>query len=285
MRASLTANYRRGRVISCQPDGDLYFDLELSVEQETPAQPGQFYLVAAEESLDESLDPLLKRPLSILTSTNDRLGFLFKVVGRGTRALARLDEGDGLDLLGPLGNPFTIDAEPQPLLVGGGVGVPPLIFLSQQLSAAGIAHRVVFAFGTAGDIPKWLLQGMENKVEICTLDGTCGFHGNPVDYLAAEQDRAPARIQACGPGGMLAALRGLRKPGDEIELSLEEHMACGVGICRGCAVPVKDGDDWRYATICREGPVFPDDVLHHGELEAPLTGPGSACRCGEENNE
>jgi len=150
---------------------------------------------------------------------------------------------------------------PPPILVGGGAGVPPLCFLSRRLSEEGIAHRTLFGFGTASDLPEGVLAELAVRPEIFTLDGSHGIRGNPVEALAGE--RAAGRIQACGPKAMLDALATVRRPGEPMELSLEERMACGMGFCRGCVVPVKG----RYAAVCKEGPVFdaadlagPEDV-------------------------
>jgi len=264
---ALEAAWSEGRVAGCEPDGDLYHLLTAELEGAPPALPGQFYLLAPGRREDAPADPLLLRPMSALGTEPGHMRCLFKVCGRGTRALAELAARAPLRVLGPLGRPFTIAAEPAPLLVGGGVGIPPLHFLSRTLSAAGIGHRVVFGFGAAGEVPAGLLAELDAPVEICTLDGSAGFHGNPLELLATEPGRPPARVQACGPPGLLDALKNTCGNNEDLlELSLEERMACGVGVCRGCVLPVRDDDGgWHYATVCREGPVFAAESLCDGE--------------------
>ncbi len=247
----LKAAWRRGRVVSIARDGSLYWRLLVEAENLPESAPGQFAMLGRSAS-----DTLLPRPISILGAGPDRLDFLFKVFGRGTAQMSALRSGDSISLLTPLGKPFSQEASPHPFLIGGGVGIPPLYWLSRELSEQAIAHRVVFGFGTESEIPKGLLAELVQEPELCTLDGSRGFKGNPVDYLRGEQGHASMRVQACGPTPMLDALKSAVRAGDLLEISLEERMACGVGVCRGCVVPVKRGDDWAYATVCREGPVF-----------------------------
>ncbi len=249
--ADLRAAWRRGRVASITRDGSLYWRLCIEAEDLPESTPGQFAMLGRSAS-----DPLLPRPISILGAGPGRLDFLFKVFGRGTALMSALRPGDSISLLTPLGKPFSLEASPHPFLMGGGVGIPPLHWLSRELSEQAITHRVVFGFGTESEIPNGLLAEMDQEPELCTLDGSRGFKGNPVDYLRGEQGHAHMRVQACGPTPMLEALKGAVRVGDLLEISLEERMACGVGVCRGCVVPVKRGDDWAYATVCREGPVF-----------------------------
>lgn len=278
MTAPLAAAWREGRVAALARDGSLFRRLDVGADDPAPAsRPGQFYLVGPGRPSDPPRDPPLLRPLSVLDESAGRPAFLFKVVGRGTAALAGLAPGDPLRLLGPLGTAFTADGALPPVLLGGGVGVPPLCFLSRILSEAGRPHRVLFGFGTADEAPRDLLDGLAADVEICTLDGSAGFAGNPVEKLRAGGAREPALLQACGPAAMLDAVRAAALPGDRVELSLEERMACGTGICRGCVTPVADGaGGWRYAAVCREGPVFDAADLWTGPLEDPADLEGAA---------
>lgn len=253
---ALSAVWRWATVEELVPDGSFYWRLRLAAEDLPAARPGQFAMIGTQPAGLVVPDPLLPRPISILSASPERQEFLFKVFGRGTALMRALRPGNSISLLTPLGRPFGVEASPHPFLVGGGVGIPPLHWLSRHLSEQGIAHRVLFGFNVEAEIPDGLLDELEQKPEICTLDGSRGFHGNPVDYLLGEQGHAHMRVQACGPTPMLEALKRAVRPGDLLELSLEERMACGVGVCRGCVVPVKEGDDWTYATVCREGPVF-----------------------------
>lgn len=250
------------RVTQCRPDGALYWDLRVEAEGLPAGEPGQFALLAP--AAPGAFDPLLPRPLSLLDAGPGWQRFLFKIAGRGTALLAALRAGDRIGLLGPLGRPFgglvpgEAPAAGETVLVGGGVGIPPLHFLARRLAAAGRPCRVLFGFNRAAEIPAALLAELgAQRVELLTLDGSAGRRGNPVAHLVETHGAAPLAIKACGPAPMLAALQAAVRPDDALELSLEERMACGVGVCRGCVVPVKDGaGGWRYATICREGPVF-----------------------------
>jgi len=284
VREGLAGRFCEGRVLALREESSVYLSLRVRAESTLSAsRPGQFFLVGLGGERPFPNDPLLLRPMSVLADSEAGLSFLFKIVGRGTRALAALKPGDVLRLLGPLGRPFSVLADPPPLLVGGGVGIPPLIFLAHHLSAAGIGHRGVFGFNTATEIPRALLSELKTAPEICTLDGSEGFRGNPLELLGREAERPPARVQACGPAGLLKALSAARRAGDAMELSLEERMACGVGVCRGCVVPLSAGEgDWRYGTVCREGPVFEESELHGGALDAlrdmaPETAAAEAC--------
>jgi dihydroorotate dehydrogenase electron transfer subunit len=252
----LKAVWQRASVASLSRDGCLYWRLRLEAPDLPEAAPGQFAMLGTQSAGLANPDPLLPRPISILGAGPGWQEFLFKVFGRGTSLISSLRPGDEISLLTPLGKTFSQEASPHPFLMGGGVGIPPLHWLSRELSEQAITHRVVFGFGTVAEIPETLLAELAQEPELCTLDGSRGFHGNPVDYLRGEQGHANMRVQACGPTPMLEALQGAVRPGDLLELSLEERMACGVGVCRGCVVPVKRGDDWAYATVCRQGPVF-----------------------------
>ena len=254
----------QGEILNLSRDG-AYSRMIVACEACTPAEPGQFYMIGPGRVEDPPADPLLLRPISVLAQAPGELHFLIKAQGRVTAWMTSAGAGTPLRLLGPLGRPFSREASPQPVLVGGGVGLPPLHFLSRELSAAGLKHRLLLGFNSAEEIPGELLDELEAPVEIATLDGSRGHRGNPVELLAG--DRAPARIQACGPGSMMEALRAAAREDDRLELSLEEHMACGVGICRSCVTPVRDGEGWRYARVCREGPVFDAGELWTGPLD------------------
>ncbi len=258
MSENLSANYLGARVRSVKRDG-LYFHLDIDLPPLPPAEPGQFIMLGTGDVDAQPDDPLLMRPMSVLAHDTKRLEILFARVGRVTTTLAAASPGDSLRLLGPLGKPFTQTATPPPILVGGGAGVPPLCFLSRRLSAVGTRHRLLLGFNRAEDVPHDVLATLTSEPEIFTMDGRLGREGHPVAALVGE--RETGRIQACGPPAMLEALKRVRREGEPMEISLEERMACGMGFCRGCVTPVKDGDTWRYASICRQGPVFDVDDL------------------------
>ncbi len=231
------------------------------------ALAGQFvHLLPA---ADQAVDPLLRRAFSILAVQDDMVEVLYRVEGRGTAQMATWRVGDVVDALGPLGIPFA----PLPasaLLVGGGVGVPPLAMLASQHTVVeqtteNREMRALIGARTRSEII--CLDDFEQyhvPVEVSTDDGSAGLHGFVTHLLEKRlqevlpQTKVPT-IFSCGPLPMLravAAICALHKA--PCQVSLEENMPCGVGVCNGCVVPVMGaGDDYgRYRRICVEGPVL-----------------------------
>jgi dihydroorotate dehydrogenase electron transfer subunit len=234
------------------------------------ARPGQFVHILAGE--DRSFP--LRRPFSIhRVESPGTVEVVFDVVGAGTLALSRLRPHDVVDVLGPLGRPFTPPEEPAGcLLVGGGYGTAPLYFLATQLRAR--RCRVDFAVG-AGTAAR-LLDAMEAKrlghsLTVTTDDGSAGRRGLVTDPLPDLLARTgAARVYACGPMPMLAAVSRLAAAaGVPCQVAVEEQMACGTGICFSCVVPVGQGDETRMARSCLEGPVFDGAAIAWAELGYP----------------
>lgn len=241
------------------------------------AAPGQFIAIRAPN--DRSL--LLRRPFSI-HRVDRRPGWagtveiVFDVRGRGTDLLAKARQHAALDVLGPLGRPFRMPREPTNcLLIGGGVGAAPLMFLAEELRGHG--HRVDFILG--GRSQEHLLRLIDAKrvaltVTVTTDDGSSGVRGVVTDVMGDAVRAASSRVvYACGPVPMLRAVAGvcsqLRLP---CQVAWEEIMACGFGACLVCAVPVRvgnngDEDDWAWARCCTEGPVFSASRVHWERVE------------------
>ncbi|HYZ91488.1 MAG TPA: dihydroorotate dehydrogenase electron transfer subunit [Actinomycetota bacterium] len=242
------------------------------------AAPGQFVAVRAPS--DRSL--LLRRPFSI-HRVDRRPGWagtveiVFDVRGLGTDSLARMRQHDVLDILGPLGRPFRLPREPTNcLLIGGGIGAAPLMFLAEELRDHG--HRVDFILG--GRTQEHILRLIEAKragltVTITTDDGSSGARGVVTDVLGDTVRATNARVvYTCGPVPMLRAVAGmcsqLRVP---CQVAWEEVMACGFGACLVCAVPVRverdddEGEPWAWARCCTEGPVFSASRIHWERVE------------------
>ena len=216
--------------------------------------PGQFYMLTAAHRWGGGSDerPFLPRAFSVLRAHDDgRLDFLLEAVGPGTERLTELGAGEGLHLLGPLGNGFTIDPDRRALLVGGGVGIAPLALLADELGAAA---TVLLGFRDAAHAEGATLVGAEDRVRVATDDGSVGHHGLVLDLLRAELGRGEAPlVHACGPPRMLEAVRALcEAEGVPGQLALESGMACGFGACYGCVVPTRGG----YARLCVDGPVI-----------------------------
>ena len=242
------------------------------------ALPGQFVHVLAGE--DRSFP--LRRPFSIhrVERPGAALGtveVVFDVVGAGTLALSRLRPHDVVDVLGPLGRPFTPPAAPTGcLLVGGGYGTAPLFFLATELRVR--RCRVDFVIGAAS--AGRLLDAMEAKrlghsLTLTTDDGSAGRRGLVTDPLGDPLARIGAgQVYACGPMPMLAAVsRVAAAAGVPCQVAVEEQMACGTGICFSCVVPVGTGDGasgpTRMARSCLEGPVFEGTAIAWAELGHP----------------
>ena len=230
------------------------YSLILSVPAGFDPRPGQFVMV---QTGDRSR--LLPRPISICeTRTRQKiLRFVIRVAGAGTASFSSSENNDRIRLTGPLGNGFDTGAGfSHHLLVGGGVGVPPLLSLAKDLKKQK-KGRVTAVLGFR-DMP-FLTEDFEkycDDIYIASDDGSHGFHGNTVDLLRKKTQPDGARmIYACGPKPMLKALADWA--GDTpLQVSMEERMACGYGACVGCAVPIKAGNDIQYKRACKDGPVF-----------------------------
>jgi len=225
----------------------------VSSEIAASARPGQFVNVLAAET---GKDPLLRRPFSIARVDGDVIELLFNVVGTGTNLLSRKRPGETIDVLGPLGRPFSTDSEyDTALIAAGGIGVAPFPFLTQDLIERNKCIETFIGFRNERQIYTSHLQ----NIHIATDDGSKGFHGTVVQLLESflnRTDLGKVKIFACGPTAMLRILAELAKIRKICcEVSMEEHMACGIGICQGCPVE-RTGDGAKYALVCKDGPVF-----------------------------
>ena len=233
------------------------------------AIPGQFVTLR----ISNRLEPLLRRPFSIhrlLTEGGVVTGLeiLYRVVGHFTAQLSEKRVHERVDLLGPLGHGFSMPgALERPVLVAGGIGVAPLVFLSERLgeSAIDLSNTPVFIGGKSfADIlceDVFSSQGM--SVAVSTDDGSHGRKGVVTELLEEwmKQQSPDMMIYACGPHGMLHAVAQIAKrKGIRCEVSIETIMACGLGVCMGCAVETTDYEE-GYRHICKDGPVFDASVL------------------------
>ena len=203
--------------------------------------PGQFVEIAVPGRY-------LRRPISVSDVEGDRLTIIYKTVGHGTAAMAQMQAGDTLDILTCLGNGYDLSkTQDDVLLIGGGVGVPPLIYLAKRLREQGRNVHVVIGFNTQSEVfAEREFAAMGCTVEVCTMDGSYGLRGVVTDVIATP---APYYF-ACGPLPMLRAVA--EKIGTNGQMSMEERMGCGVGICVGCSIETKNG----VKRVCKEGPVF-----------------------------
>ncbi len=220
------------------------------------AQPGQFVMIRC----GEGSGYLLRRPLSIHQLSNNKLAFLFTVAGKGTYWLSQRQAGDNIDLLGPLGNGYSIhSASHHLLLVAGGIGIAPLGFLAQEALNQGCSVTLLLGALTAAQLYPGHLLPHQTEIIIATDDGTAGKKGMITDLLPDFVDWAD-QIFACGPSSMYQAMAAQSRQlkAKSVQISLEVRMGCGRGICYGCTVKTKGG----LKQVCKDGPVFElDDIL------------------------
>jgi dihydroorotate dehydrogenase electron transfer subunit len=203
--------------------------------------PGQFVMVKA-----SSPGAFLRRPLGIMELKDGVLVLLYKTRGEGTIALSMLKEGETVSVIGPLGNGFNIDGEGQVVYVAGGIGLPPLLSLYNRLKKG----KFLIGARSEEDIPFDYIPG---KAEIATEDGSFGYKGLVTELLSVMHLKKPSQIFTCGPLAMLKEVAILSKNmGISCQVSLEERMACGFGVCSGCVVKTVFGNK----SVCASGPVF-----------------------------
>lgn len=248
-----------GLVIKHRKIRDEYFEMEfIAPELARQAVPGQFVHL----KVGDAEAPLLRRPISIadVDKAQGTITLLYRVVGKGTDILSRTPVETHIDLMGPLGKGFTIDTGLKNVLViGGGIGVAPLVYLTRALVSQGVYVQALLGAANSHHLlGRNRLQQLGAQVSCATEDGSVGVKGR-VNVLLPDAlaNRKYDFFYACGPMGMLHNLQGIAGANQlDGELSLEAHMACGIGACLGCAHPVRRADH-TYAKVCVDGPVFP----------------------------
>lgn len=267
------------RVLDHQQIAPRYFQLTLaSAYISSNAKPGQFVQVRC----SEEYDPLLRRPFSIhrISKKTKRFSLLYEVVGKGTELLSQAKVGAELDLLGPLGNGFSIDksksrlagsrktlsssnkeAGQTAILVGGGMGVAPLVSLAEQITndkfqMTNSLHVLIGAKNKKQVLCEKTFREITDKVLVCTDDGSLGQKSLVSDILLEKLSVVSCQslvIYACGPKAMLKAVADIAAQKKiACQVSMEARMACGIGTCLGCVIKTKDG----YKKVCNDGPVF-----------------------------
>lgn len=232
------------------------YDMWIETSLASRGRPGQFISVYPQDK-----STLLPRPISICEADakNGRLRIVYRVAGKGTGEFATYKSGHRIDILGTLGNGFPIEAAKgkRAFLMGGGIGIPPMLALAKELGSAA-ARDIIVGYRNdelflAEDLKKY------GSVHIATEDGSAGTKGNVMDAIEAEGLLADV-IFACGPMPMLRAVKAYAQTqGIPAYISLEERMACGVGACLGCVVKTRETDSHSHvnnARICTDGPVY-----------------------------
>ena len=250
----------KAKIISNKRFKENYWHLEFesgAIAQK--ALPGQFVNI----KVSEGFEPLLRRPLSIHEVKKDKVKLFYEVIGRGTCILSARKPGELLDIIGPLGQGFDYSQQANALgikniLIAGGMGVAPLFFLAQQIKAS--KPLVLIGAKTKRQIlcaPEFKRLGCVLK--LATDDGSVGFKGRVTDLLKIVLEQVkPGKLFSCGPRPMLKAVSEIAQENKiPAQLSLEEHLACGIGACLGCVVSTKGG----YKRVCKDGPIFFSEEL------------------------
>ena len=223
------------------------------------ARPGQFVMVQA----SAGQDPLLRRPFSIHQVSGDgTIQILFKVVGRGTKMLAETKKGDMLSVFGPLGKGFPLSKPGKNIcMIGGGMGIAPLLFLGKWLLRSGYSGQLITLLGarTAAEINHLAKDFSQLGIQpvIATDDGSAGHHGLVTQLMLKHMDPSEDwQVMTCGPYPMMRGVVEICKGMSwRCQVSMETMMACGMGACLGCAIS-KPNDLQSYQHVCKDGPVF-----------------------------
>jgi dihydroorotate dehydrogenase electron transfer subunit len=221
-------------------------------------QPGQFIHI----KVTDGFEPLFRRPFSVFRARNGRVEVFYDPVGRGTRILATRRNGEVLDVLGPLGKPFTFPGKQirQVVFIAGGIGVAPFLLFADRLKAHK-AEKILLYGARSKDhtFPMIEFKKAGVKTFVATEDGSVGVKGRVSELFSKiTLDPATTMIYTCGPRAMMAAVQEFAKgSGLKGEGSMEEVMACGLGACLGCSIRTAKG----YRTVCHDGPMFALDQL------------------------
>ena len=268
-------------------EADQFVTIVKAEKSSQTAKPGQFAFVEC------GGDTLLRRPLSYLRSSKEdgTVEFMYKSVGHGLESLSRLKKGDEIKIMGPIGNGFAIPSgKKSAILIGGGVGIPPVLFMGEEIKKISHGIDLVAFFGSEIPFPfqtcdsDLVIPGLDFSVNKsiddmeklgipCRLSSQAGYEGCHLGYVTelaksfietlSDGEKTETIIYACGPESMLKAVAKLAKD-DQLDcvLSLEEYMACAIGGCAGCTVKVLEDGQERMKRVCVDGPVFDAEQLY-----------------------
>lgn len=239
------------KVISQNKIATDVYSMWIETEAAKTAKPGQFIDVYVNDDAK-----LLPRPISVCEVEDNKLRIVYRVVGGGTEVMSTYKKDDQIDIIGPLGNGFDL-RDGKAILVGGGIGIPPMVELAKALSKKIGKENVTAVMGYRDEL--FLTEELEQfaKVIIATEDGSTGTKGTVIDALN-ENGVSGDVMYACGPIPMLKALKDWTKD-IECQISLEERMACGIGACLACVCKTNEKDEHSNVCnkrICKDGPVF-----------------------------
>lgn len=252
----MTPGCRRqvGRILSNETVARACKEIHISWDGSGPLpRPGQFLAILP----PRYPYPLLRRPFAYSGAGKSSFAFVYEVVGTATEDLAALEPGDEVDWIGPLGKVFPKPPPGvRPILAAGGAGIGPIFYLSTVLAAHGF-KPLVFAGAQTAELLPGLAWPPEVETRICTEDGSAGIAGTVLDGIR-QTNSSSGVFYSCGPLPMMEAVHRLAVETQRPSwVSMEEVMACGVGACQGCAVPVVNNESQpAYKRVCDEGPVF-----------------------------
>lgn len=217
------------------------FEVKVQMETQKEIKPGQFYMIRGWEAND----PFLPRPISVADVEGDILTFLYELRGRGTHIISKLDKDDKLEILGPLGNGFSLGNYKRTAIISGGIGIAPMFYLLKHLQG-----RVDFYAGFRNEV-YWMekIEERVDKLYISTEDGSVGHRGFCIDNFVPEKYDL---VLTCGPLPMMKRVVEMCEGIVPVQLSMDSKMACGIGACLGCTIETPDG----MKRVCKEGPVF-----------------------------
>ena len=238
----------------------LYYKLGIRWEPRPFVKPGQFVMLR----FPNCIDPLLRRPFGVYRIIDEGIEILYKVVGKGTTLMTGLRPEDMVDMLGPLGNGFSLDSGKKDIvMLAGGIGIAPFYLSVVSGQRSGVRQKLLFGGRGKDDLP-----GLEDfkklgiEMKISTQDGSIGEKGLVTELLKPEiRNPKSTIIYTCGPKGMLKEVARIALNLDApCYVSLDNVMACGIGACLGCAVKVRSQEsgvrDQGYKMVCKDGPVF-----------------------------
>ncbi len=251
----------KATIIRVEQLSDENFRLTLQTDEIAKnAKPGQFVMI----STAQGKDPYLRRPFSIhQTTLSGRIQILFKVTGRGTGLLAHTKVGEQLSVFGPLGHGFDLRLDKGACLIGGGMGIAPMLFLAKQLCLLKkdtTSDLILFGGKKIQEVEPLVkdFEQLNMQTIAATDDGSYGKKGYVTDIFNNANLPKECVVYACGPEAMMGRVNDLcREKNIECQVSVESVMACGMGACLGCNIPSKDG----YVHVCYEGPVFNAEEL------------------------
>ena len=245
--------FENSTLVKCNRLSEGIYEMYLKTGAAQYAKPGQFVMVYPKDA-----STILPRPISICEVCGDSLRLVYRVQGKGTREFSLYKEGESVKVLGPLGNGFPVEAGKgkKSILIGGGIGVPPILELAKALKGEDVT---ILAGYRNSDM--FLDEDFKKQatLEVATEDGSVGVKGNVMDVIREKNLKCDV-IFACGPMPMLRAIKKYaEEAGITAYISLEERMACGVGACLGCVCKTTKKDAHSHvnnARVCTEGPVF-----------------------------